>query len=436
MAIELKLPELGENVETADVVGILVAKGDAVTIDQPVLELETNKATVELPADVEGVVVDILVSLGEEVSVGQALLLLDAQGGIAAPEKEDVVPADADKKETDAGEPPAVESEPPAIKDAIPAVEKAEDTPEGKDTTLAAPAAPSVRKFAREIGIDIADVKGTGSHGRVSIEDVKTYAKDLNSGRHKARTSAPAQATLPDFSKWGSVRHERMSNIRKSTAEHLATCWREIAHMTQFDTADITQLEGLRKKYAPRAEATGGKLTMAVMVVRIVASALKMFPKFNASIDMQNRQVIFKEYVNIGIAVSTERGLLVPVLRDVDKKNMVEIAAEVSELARRTRDGKAALADLQGGTFTVTNLGSIGGTHFTPIVNHPEVAILGMGRAYTRAGFEDGKCVPRTILPLSLSYDHRLIDGAEGIRFMRWVAEAIEEPLLLSLEGK
>lgn len=417
MAQELKLPELGENIETVQVAKVLVAVGDTVEREQPILELETDKATMDLPASVAGVVEELRVAAGQEISVGDVLLTVRQAG------EEGVVPAGVAGEEESAPE-PAKEARVPATPEPLPDVSEARVA-----------AAPSVRRFAREIGIDLSRVSGSGPAGRVSVEDVKAYAKKQNEGAAGSPDAATRFPPLPDFSQWGPVEREPMGMIRRKTAEHLTRCWTQIPHVTQFDRADITELEALRKRFAGRAEKAGGKLTMAVMVCRIAASALRMFPKFNASIDMEKREVILKQYVNLGIAVSSERGLLVPVIPDADKKNMVEIAAEISGIAARARSGEITLEEMQGGTFTVTNLGSIGGTHFTPIVNHPEVAILGMGRAYVEAGFEDGACVPRTILPLSLSYDHRLIDGAEGARFMRWIVEAIEEPLLLSLEG-
>jgi pyruvate dehydrogenase E2 component (dihydrolipoamide acetyltransferase) len=290
-----------------------------------------------------------------------------------------------------------------------------------------------VRRFAREIGIDVNTVTGSGAHGRVSVEDVKKHARDLNS--RKAAAMGAVSPPLPDFGKWGEVRRERMSAIRRATAEHLSAGWRMIPHVTHFDEADITQLELLRKRYKERAAAQGGNLTMAVMVCKVVAEALKKFPQFNASVDMEQREVVYKEYINVGIAVATDRGLLVPVIRDAGRKNMVELAAEIDRIAGACREGKISPAELEGGTFTVTNLGSIGGGHFTPLINWPEVAILGLGRARRRAVVEDGQLGTRMILPLSLSYDHRVIDGAEAARFVKWMAEAIAEPLLLSLEG-
>jgi len=302
-----------------------------------------------------------------------------------------------------------------------------------------APGAPSVRRFDREIGIDINAVAGSGPHGRISVDDVKLHAKQLNAGRASQGVGTGQGASLPplpDFTKWGDVRRESMSPVRLKTARQMQLCWSQIPHVTQFDNADITELEALRKKYAKRAEAIGGKLTMAVMVVKVVAQALKKFPKFNASIDMEKKEIILKDSINIGIAVKTERGLLVPVMRHVDQKNMIDISKEVIEIAGKARTGRVSMDDLTGGTFTITNLGGIGGTHFTPIVNFPEVAILGMGRAFVEAGFDDkGHCVPRTVLPLSLSYDHRLIDGAEGAEFLKWIVDAVSEPLILSLEG-
>jgi pyruvate dehydrogenase E2 component (dihydrolipoamide acetyltransferase) len=291
-----------------------------------------------------------------------------------------------------------------------------------------------VRRFAREIGVDIAAVRGAGPHGRVSAEDVKRHARERAAAPPPATATHAAPPPLPDFAKWGPVETETMSAIRRKTAEHMALSWAQIPHVTIHDKADITALEPLRKKYAERAEAQGGKLTMAVMVCKVVASALKQFRKFNAALDPAGKRVIYKKYVHLGVAVSTERGLMVPVIRDADRRNMVELAVEISKIAQKARGGKIELADLEGGTFTVTNLGRVGGVYFTPIINHPEVAILGMGRTFMEAA-PDGKSGPRTLLPLSLSFDHRLIDGAEAAQFLGWIIEAMEEPLVLALQG-
>jgi pyruvate dehydrogenase E2 component (dihydrolipoamide acetyltransferase) len=296
-----------------------------------------------------------------------------------------------------------------------------------------------VRQLARELGVDIHQVQGTGTGGRISEEDVKAFAKKLITTPPPAAAPVAGfpQHPLPDFAQWGDVAHEPMSTIRRVTAAHMTMAWMTIPHVTQHDRAEITELEALRKRFAERAEKAGAKLTMTAILLKVVAAALKVFPKFNSSVDMAKQEIVFKKYIHLGIAVDTERGLLVPVIRNVDKKNIIQLALEMAQLAQRARAGKIGPADLGGGTFTVTNLGGIGGSFFTPIINAPEVAILGIGRAQMEPCIQhkDALCAPRLMLPLSLSYDHRLIDGADGARFMRWIVEAIEEPLLISLEG-
>jgi pyruvate dehydrogenase E2 component (dihydrolipoamide acetyltransferase) len=302
-------------------------------------------------------------------------------------------------------------------------------------------AAPSVRQFARELGVDIHDVQGSGPGGRVSIEDVKLHVRRA-SGQPPdgAVAAAPAgrprpAAPLPDFSAFGPVQTEPMSAVRLATAEQMDRAWTTVPHVTQFDTADMTELEELRKRYQPRVEAAGGKLTITAILLKITAAALRRFPKINSSIDMAGRQVVYKSYFHVGVAVDTERGLLVPVIRDVDKKSLVDLSVELGQAAEKARERKIRPEDLQGGCFTITNLGGMGGKHFAPIINHPEVAILGVGRGTTQPAYVDGELQPRMMLPLALSYDHRLIDGADGTRFLRWIVEAIEQPFLLSLEG-
>ena len=422
MAIEIRLPELGEKIKSGDVVKVLVSPGDVIAIEQPVLEMETDKAVVEVPSSVAGKVAQVHIKPGEKASVGQLILTLEGEASS---------PAQSAPVAQSAPQPPPREVKPTLER---PAQKQAESPAPPPSSQVPVAAAPSVRQFAREIGVEISQVPGTEAGGRISIEDVKKYAKQL-------LTSKPAGAIpaveLPDFSKWGSVSREPMSNVRKKTAEHMALAWTSIPHVTQFDWANITDLEERRKKLAAKAEKAGGKLTVTAILVKIVAAALKVFPKFNASIDMAKGEVVLKKYFHVGLAVDTERGLLVPVIRDADRKNIVQIAAEMTQLADKARSGKIALDDLQGGSFTITNLGGIGGTHFTPIVNFPEVAILGVGRARLEPTFQgkDGCCQPRLMLPLSLSYDHRLIDGADGARFLRWIVEAIEEPLMIPLEG-
>ena len=433
MGIEFKLPVLGENIESIQVVKVMVAVGDTVAIEQSVLELETDKATIEVPSSVAGTVSAVWVGEGDEVSVGQVVLTLEAAEG-AAPEV--AAPASVPAPVSDA----PVETAAPAAAVAPPAPAPHAVAPAASLQAVrsSVPAAPSVRKLAREIGIVLSEVPASGPHGRVSKDDVKRYAKELNTSRASASAigaAATALPPLPDFSQWGAVESKKMSVIRYKTAEHMALSWSQVPHVTIHDKVDITELEVLRKQYADLASKQGGKLTMAVMVCKVVAHALAKFPAFNASVDMSAKQIIYKSYVNLGVAVGTPRGLMVPVIQDADRKNMVEMAVEIQELAAKCRDGKIQLSDLEGGTFTVTNLGRICGTHFTPIVNYPEVAILGMGRGYEEPLVVDGTIAKRTVLPLSLSFDHRVIDGSDGAAFMGWIKEAIQQPLMLALEG-
>jgi pyruvate dehydrogenase E2 component (dihydrolipoamide acetyltransferase) len=449
MAMEIKLPELGENIEGGDVVRVLVSPGDTVEMDQPLLEVETGKATLEVPAESAGTVKEVRVAEGDSVKVGQLVVVLDPVGGgeDEAESSETAEPDRSDESEpaAEAGEQAAEETaprpeetkkeqkqEPPRESSPPPASGTASSKSPDHVPVLAAP---SVRQFARGIGVVIEDVTGSGARGRITEKDVKAHAKRLNESRGEA---APPTATpLPDFSRFGSVRAESMSAVRKATMKHMALAWATVPHVTQHDSADITEMDELRQRFADKAEKAGGKLTVTAILIKIVAAALKVHPKFNASIDPAKQEVVFKDYTHIGVAVDTPKGLLVPVLRDVDRKNIVELSVELGDLARRARDGKIKPGELEGGSFTLTNVGGIGGTYFTPIVNVPEVAILGVGRSMKMpaCGREDGLCRPRHMLPLSLSYDHRLIDGADGARFIRWVVEAIEEPLLISLEG-
>jgi len=295
-----------------------------------------------------------------------------------------------------------------------------------------APAAPSVRRMARELGVDIDQVAGTNPAGRISVEDVKAHAKRLIETR---AAGAPAVTALPDFSRWGDIERQPMRAVRRKTAEHLTAAWTTIPHVTQFDAADITALDEFRKKYAKRVEEAGGNLTVTSIAVKVIAAAMKVFPQFNASIDMAAGEIVFKKYVHIGIAVDTDRGLLVPVVRDADRKNITQLSVEIAQLSEKARTRKIALDEMQGGCFSISNLGGMGGTNFTPIVNAPEVAILGIARGRMEPVFKDGAFIPRMMLPLALSYDHRLIDGADGIRFLRWVVDALEQPFLLALQG-
>ena len=426
MANPFNLPPLGENVDAGTVVGILVAVGDPIEVDQSVLEIETDKANLEVPSSVSGVVTEILVKNGDQAVVGQPVLMVDADGaGEVQKVVEEVVSSEettmvgVSKPEPESSPESQLSAEAPAP--SLPA---------------AAPAAPSVRRFSREIGIDIHQVPGSGPGGRISIDDVKAYAKQRNSSRPTAAVGGAMPAvSLPDFARWGEVTPEAMSNLRRAAAEHLGAAWVNIPHVTYADKADITALEALRKKFGPKAEAAGGKLTMTAIALKFAAAALKKFPMFNASIDMAKQEIIYKSYYHIGVAVDTDRGLVVPVIRDVDQKNIIELVIELSEVAVKARDRKLSLEDMQGGSFTISNLGGFGGSFFTPIVNAPDVAILGIARGRIEPVYSDGEFQPRLMLPLMISYDHRVIDGADGARFMQWLVQAFEQPFLLILEG-
>src|SRR5271155_759195 len=455
---EFRLQELGENISEGDLVRVMIAPGAKVSEGQPVMELETDKAVVEVPSNVSGVVNEVKVKEGDKIKVGQVIFTL--QGG-AASQAETARPASRPvehvsgqhgarlafqaairaegKTEEQALPPDQPQPRPPAFSMPVQLGKVA-----GTEHREPVPAAPSTRRLAREIGVDIYAVKGTGPGGRISEDDVKAHAKASMAGAATAAQAPPraghfVEPKLPDFAKWGKIERVSMRGVRRKTAEHLAESWNIIPHVTQHDRADITELEHLRARFAPKAEQAGGKMTVTAIALKVCAAALKVFPQFNASIDMEKEEIVYKQYINIGVAADTDRGLLVPVIRDVDKKNIVELAVELSQLSKKARDKKITPDEMQGGTFTITNLGGIGGIGFTPIVNYPEVAILGLSRSRIEPEWIDekdgGKFEPRLILPLSLSYDHRLIDGADAARFLRWIAEAFEQPFLLSVQG-
>lgn len=448
MAIDVKLPELGENIAAGDVAAVLVSPGEQVAKDAPLLELETDKAVVEVPAPEAGVVTAIHVQAGDTINVGDTIASLDPAGqeNGAGPEpggsgKPAAPPAPAPESAAPPAPPPDREagaaSQPvqpqPAAHPAPPAPAAAGE-PAGARPV---PATPAVRRLAREIGVDIDAVSGTGPGGRILLDDVKATAKRLLQAPAGAPPAGalPAAPPLPDFAQWGPIERTALNAVRRASAAHLTAVWQTVPAVTQQDKADVTELERLRKHYGPRAEAAGGKLTLTAILVKVAAAALKVFPQFNASIDLPRAEVVYKRYYHVGIAVDTERGLLVPVIRDADQLNIIAIARALGDLSARARARKLTLAEMQGGTFTISNLGGIGGSHFTPIINAPEAAILGVSRAAWEPVWQDGAFVPRLRLPLSLAYDHRLIDGADGIRFLRWVVEALEQPLLLALEG-
>jgi pyruvate dehydrogenase E2 component (dihydrolipoyllysine-residue acetyltransferase) len=489
MASEFKLPELGENVHGGDVLRVLVKTGDSVTTDQPVLELETDKATIEVPSSVSGTVGEVKVKPGEKVQVGQTIFTVSGNGAADAKPAKDAKetkaqaqPADAaeeggqsqrasaDRSQPAAGrdeaeadrqsdkpgkaEPPAAQRAPIArqpedeIVDA-PKPRRGEVVDIGRGPRIAAQgapaaesgpapaAAPSVRRMARELGVDIRQVNATGPGGRITVEDVQAFVREaMASGGGSgaaAPAGAPAAQPLPDFAKWGEVERKPINNIRRKTAEHLSHVWNVVPAVTQYDKADITALEQLRKKYSPMAERAGGKMTVTAIALKVLAGAIRKFPQFAASLDLAKGQLVYKKYAHIGVAVDTDRGLLVAVLRDVDKKGVIELSAELAKISEKARAGKLTLDEMSGGVMTISNLGGIGGVGFSPIVNWPEVAILGISRGSHEPVWDGTQFQPRLMLPLSLSYDHRVIDGADAARFLRWVAEAFEQPFVLFL---
>ena len=448
MATEFKLPEVGEGIDAGTVVAVLVSVGDRIEEDQPVLELETDKAVVEVPSSVAGVVESIAVEEGQEVPIGSTILTVGEGAGAGAeqqPAEEaaerpaDEPPAEAAQDEAEAAsevDTPAAASAPAQAPSQPPA-----QAPTSDDETPAGliPAAPSVRRLARELGVDLKAVQGSGILGRISAEDVRAYAEGgaPRAAAPAAAAPAPQAAPLPDFSTWGETERVAMNGIRKATVRSMTTAWTTVPMVTHFDKADATEFEALRQRHKPDAEKLGAKLTPTAMLIKVVAAALRKFPDFNASIDVANNEIVYKSYVNVGVAVDTDHGLLVPVVKNADRKNMLELAVELGELAEKARDRKLSPDDMQGGNFSVSNLGGIGGTGFTPIVAPPDVAILGVSRGGKEPVWDDeqGAFVPRTMMPLSVTYDHRLIDGASAARFLRWICRAIENPFLISLEG-
>ena len=428
--LEFKLPEVGENITSGTIVGIAVKTGDTIKKNQDLLELETDKASLPVPSPCDGVIKEILIEEGQEVQIGQIIMHIESGASSSEPETKKEPAA---SKKTTAEKPKAKEAPTPTPAAQQPApTPVAVKSPPKSGIGDKAVAAPSVRRLARELGINLDQITGTGPSGRISKDDVKAFTKQvITSSSTSSGGASVTTPPLPDFTKFGEVNREKMNNIRKKTATHLSACWNMIPHVTQFDKADITELDKLRKKVSTKER----KLTITPFLMKVMAAALKEFPQFNTSIDMATNEIIYKKYFNIGVAVDTDRGLLVPVLRDIEKKSIFELADELNAIAQKARDKKISLDDLQGGSITLTNLGGIGGTSFTPIVNWPEVSILGVSRGSWEPVYQENKFLTRFKLPLSLSYDHRIIDGADGARFLRWIADAIEQPFLMDLNG-
>ena len=458
MPIEISLPELGENVTEGDVLNVLVHVGDRVEKDQAILEVETGKATLEVPASAAGVVQELRVSRGDKVSVGQVLVILEGEAAPTAPATspaaaastaQAAAPAPAPSRTTGTAE--AARPEAATATRSAALLAPTEQAGAGRDGAAAVrataskgadgrieldglvPASPQVRRVARELGVDIGTIRGTGPNGRITIDDVKAAVRTAVQSGGGGGLPSGLSAALPDFAKHGNVRVEPMSQVRKATLQHIWRAWLNVPMVTQNDKADITALEEFRHAFAPRIEREGGKLTPTAILLKVCAMAIRKYPKFGCSIDPVRHEIIHKDYIHIGVAVDTPRGLLVPVLRDVDKKGLKELSLELGELSKRAREGKISAADLEGGCFSISNIGGIGGTFFSPIVNWPEVAILGVAKAEWEQRYLDGYFHPRLMMPLSLTYDHRIIDGADAARFLRFLAEALEEPLTMWL---
>ena len=426
--MDVKLPKLGEGAESGVVVSIAVKEGDQVNKGQTILELENEKAVAAIPSSASGVVRKVNVKTGDRISVGQTLITLDG-GGAEAPATE----AKSETPKKAAGPKPARRPAPEPEHDEEEGFEEdeAEETAADK-AGFAPPASPSLRKLARDIGLDLRKIQGSEAGGRIVLADIRGYVQKLQRMAARGRTAAApvAEAKPPaeqiDFSQWGPITKKPLSPIRLTISRRMVENNVSIPHVTQFDDADITRLTELRKKYAPAYEQKGTRLTLTSFALKAVANTLKKFPIFNSSLDEVANELVFKEYIHIGLAVDTEQGLLVPVIRDADKKDVLQLSKDVQELAEKARARKVSLEEMKGGTFTISNQGGIGGAHFTPIINKPEVAILGLGRGAQRAVVREKKIEARLMMPIALSYDHRVIDGGEAARFTVELVQAFE----------
>jgi pyruvate dehydrogenase E2 component (dihydrolipoamide acetyltransferase) len=457
---DIHVPDLGDFKDVA-VIELLVQPGEAVQVDTPLITLETEKATMDVPSPEAGVLETLHVQKGSRVSAGDLIATLKVGEG-AASSKEPAAPAPSDTETPKAAAPkeatpgaaaPAEPSAAAAAPAPVPAPNKAERAASDADDTLRVPAglqrpppavseegmerahaSPSVRKFARELGADLGRIKGSGQKGRITEEDVKAYVKSALAGASAAGGATSADTArawpvvaMPDFAQFGPVEIKPLSRVQRISGPRLHASWVNLPHVTQFDQADITQLEEARKGLKAGSEGTGVKLTPLAFIVRACIKALQEFPLFNSSLDTRGENLIYKKYFHIGFAADTPHGLMVPVIRDANRKDIYEIARDVAALSQKARVGKLTASDMQGGTFTISSLGSLGGTGFTPIINAPEVAILGVSRSTMKPVYQDGSFVPRLMLPLSLSYDHRVVDGVSGARFMNFVVAALAD---------
>ena len=444
MATEFKLPDLGENIASGDVVTVFVSEGDIVKPGQALLEVETDKAVIEVPCPPGGLVAKVLVKKGDTVKVGQPLVLLEAAGSAPAAAETPAAPPVAAPAPARAPAPAPVRA-PAAVQAPAPLAASApvpaaprpaavavEEPPTGAASVTIEPAGPAVRRLARELGVDLARVKGSGPAGRIVREDV------IAAVRHAS--SAPASRSRPESTSterddWGPIRREQLSRMRKTIAANMVRSVQTIPHLTNFDDADVTELEALRKASAPEYAKNDLKLTALSFVIKAVSLSLRQHPAVNSSIDVEKGEVVYKQYVNVGLAVDTPRGLVVPVLRDCDQMSIPQFAQAIADTAEKAKNAQYSLDDLKGGTFTISNLGAVGGAYSTPIINWPEVAILLLGRARKMAVVREDRIEPRLMMPLSLSYDHRIIDGAMAARFLKEVIGYLESPgrLLLAM---
>jgi pyruvate dehydrogenase E2 component (dihydrolipoamide acetyltransferase) len=443
MATEFKLPDLGENIASGDVVSVHVSEGDVVKPGQAILEVETDKAVIEVPCPPGGRIAKVLVKKGETVKVGQALVLLEAAGSAAPVQTKPVAPAAAPTATQPVAPPPAaVPAKPaPVAAPAAPApaaVAPAENGVRSQPAVVAAtatvePAGPAVRRLARELGVDLARVRGSGTGGRIVREDVIAAVRQASAAGPTVRSRPESGATERDD--WGPIRREQMSRMRKTIAANMVRSVQTIPHLTNFDDADVTELEHLRKASAPEYAKSNLKLTALAFVIKAVSLSLRQHPAVNASIDPEKGEIVYKDYVNVGLAVDTPRGLVVPVLRDCDQLSIPQIAQAIADTAEKAKNAQYGLEDLRGGTFTISNLGAVGGAYSTPIINWPEVAILLLGRSRKMPVVHEDRIEPRLMMPLSLSYDHRLVDGAMAARFLNEVIGYLESPgrLLLAM---
>jgi pyruvate dehydrogenase E2 component (dihydrolipoamide acetyltransferase) len=425
--MDVRLPNLGEGADSGSVVSVAVKEGDSIAAGQNILEVETGKAVASIPSPSAGKVTRVAVKAGDKVSVGQVLISLEESGApAAAPAPKADGPKPSPKKAAPKAAPvpaPGPEAE----------SEEAEES-EWEDSVAAKagfppPASPTLRRLAQDLGIDLRRIKGSEEGGRIVISDLRDYIARLRSAaRPKAEPGKPAPAAPQqiDFQKWGSILKKPMTPLRQAIARQMVESRTRIPEVTQFDEADITALTDLRKKHAPAYEKAGTRLTLTSFALKVVASTLKKFLSFNSSLDEAANEIILKEYVHIGLAVDTKAGLLVPVIRNADKKSILELSKDVQAFAEKARERKISLEEMQGGTFTISNQGGIGGAHFTPVINKPESAILGIGRGVMKPVVRDGKIEARLMMPIAIAYDHRVIDGGEAARFTVELVKAFE----------